>query len=193
MLNIKQRHGWLRWVAAWILAAACAPEAGAGVFWHCCRNPVCPPYDSENYGFYPTFWRLWPPGGPDCQGWHAPGPPMPVLPASLPVPTARACIPAAPVSVAPVSVPKPTVDTSEASVVHIPEEPAAPPSPGPKASPREAVLPASATIPGGQREHGFFLTAPVQGLGARNPNLATNGYWGIVTDFPDFSQTCVRR
>jgi hypothetical protein len=92
-----------------------------------------------------------------------------------------------------VSVPKPTVDTSEAAVIHIPEEPAAPPPAGPKASPREAVLPAATSTPGGQGEHGFFPSAPSQGGGARNQNLATNGYWGIVTDFPDFSQTCVRR
>jgi hypothetical protein len=37
-----------------------------------CPRPVCPPYCSEFYGYYPTCWRAWPAGWSNCPDRNPP-------------------------------------------------------------------------------------------------------------------------
>jgi hypothetical protein len=45
---------------------AVSPAALPGVVKKHYRTQACCPAESEFFGYYPTCWRLWPPGGPVC-------------------------------------------------------------------------------------------------------------------------------
>jgi hypothetical protein len=75
----------LRWFV--ILAVACTPTAvaSAGLFSRPCVNPECSPAYSDFFGYYPTCWRDWPPGGPVCPvPLNEGGLPYPVMDDTLP-------------------------------------------------------------------------------------------------------------
>jgi len=54
-------------------------------FKHACPRPVCPPCNSDFFGYYPTCWRIWPAGQSNCpvtQPPWAPAPPSFATPAN---------------------------------------------------------------------------------------------------------------
>jgi hypothetical protein len=57
------RPGWL--IALFIAWIPTTVEAGC-IFHRSCSNAECNPAGSDYFGYYPTCWRLWPPGGPIC-------------------------------------------------------------------------------------------------------------------------------
>jgi hypothetical protein len=55
--------GWPAQCQAWPWCCPCYVHHSEGpprIWWHLeCGRPVCPPCDSEFYGYYPTCWRAW--------------------------------------------------------------------------------------------------------------------------------------
>jgi hypothetical protein len=46
-------------------------------FKHACPRPVCPPCNSDFFGYYPTCWRIWPAGQSNCPVTQPPWVPVP--------------------------------------------------------------------------------------------------------------------
>jgi hypothetical protein len=46
-------------------------------FMHACPRPVCPPCNSDFFGYYPTCWRIWPAGQSNCPVTQPPWVPVP--------------------------------------------------------------------------------------------------------------------